>query len=62
MKLHQLLSISAATLLALPASIQAEKQKPNVVFILIDDLGWKDLSCYGSEYYQTPHIDLFAFI
>ena len=32
----------------------------NVVFILIDDLGWSDLGCYGSEYYQTPNIDRLA--
>ncbi|MEO2013984.1 MAG: sulfatase [Fuerstiella sp.] len=32
----------------------------NVVLILIDDLGWKDLGCYGSTYYQTPHIDRLA--
>lgn len=60
MNKRQLLSISAAALIALPASIQAQKQKPNVVFILIDDMGWKDLGCYGSDYYQTPHIDQFA--
>jgi arylsulfatase A-like enzyme len=29
----------------------------NLVFLLIDDLGWKDLGCYGSSYYQTPNID-----
>lgn len=34
--------------------------KTNVVLILIDDLGWKDLGCYGSEYYQTPNIDRLA--
>ena len=34
--------------------------KTNVVLILIDDLGWKDLGCYGSTYYQTPHIDRLA--
>ncbi len=32
-------------------------ERPNIVFILIDDLGWKDLSCYGSEFYETPNID-----
>ncbi|AQQ10393.1 Arylsulfatase [Sedimentisphaera cyanobacteriorum] len=32
-------------------------KKPNIVFFLIDDLGWTDLSCFGSEYYETPHID-----
>jgi arylsulfatase A-like enzyme len=58
-KLH-FLSISATALLTLPSSIQAEKQKPNVVFILIDDMGWKDLGCYGSDFYQTPNIDQFA--
>ena len=38
----------------------ADKPKMNVVFILIDDLGWKDLGCYGSTYYQTPNIDRLA--
>lgn len=32
-------------------------QQPNIVFILIDDMGWRDLSCYGSEFYETPNID-----
>ncbi len=34
--------------------------KKNVVFILVDDLGWKDLGCYGSEFYETPNIDRLA--
>ncbi|MHA1338861.1 MAG: sulfatase [Promethearchaeota archaeon] len=34
--------------------------KPNILFILIDDLGWKDLSCMGSEFYETPNIDSIA--
>ncbi|QHT62840.1 sulfatase [Paenibacillus lycopersici] len=36
------------------------KKKPNVLFILIDDLGWKDLGCYGSTFYETPHLDRLA--
>lgn len=32
----------------------------NVVLILVDDLGWKDLGCYGSDYYKTPNIDQLA--
>ncbi|HAR64946.1 MAG TPA: hypothetical protein DCR55_01845 [Lentisphaeria bacterium] len=33
------------------------KRKPNVVFILIDDMGWKDLGCFGAKLYETPTID-----
>ena len=33
---------------------------PNVLFILVDDLGWKDLSCYGSSFYETPNLDRLA--
>ena len=35
-------------------------RKSNVVFILADDLGWKDLACYGSDFYETPNLDAFA--
>jgi len=35
-------------------------ERPNFVFILIDDLGWKDLGCMGSRYYETPNIDKLA--
>lgn len=35
-------------------------RRPNIVFILIDDLGWRDLSSYGSTFYETPHIDRLA--
>ena len=36
------------------------QDKPNIVFILIDDLGWKDLGYMGSTYYETPTIDRLA--
>ena len=39
---------------------KAEQPKMNVVFFLIDDLGWRDLGCYGSDYYKTPNIDRLA--
>lgn len=41
-------------------SCQTKIEKPNVIFILVDDLGWTDLASYGSEYYQTPNIDKLA--
>ena len=44
----------------LPAPAQDAGDLPNVVMILVDDLGWTDLGCYGSKYYQTPNIDRLA--
>lgn len=37
-----------------------DPQRPNVVFILVDDYGWSDLGCYGSSFYETPNIDRLA--
>lgn len=37
-----------------------ETTPPNFLFILVDDLGWTDLGCYGSEFYETPNIDQLA--
>jgi arylsulfatase A-like enzyme len=38
----------------------AAEPRPNVILILVDDLGWTDLSCMGSELYETPNIDRLA--
>ena len=38
----------------------AVQQKPNIVYILADDLGYGDLSCYGQKHFQTPNIDKIA--
>jgi arylsulfatase A-like enzyme len=37
-----------------------QSRLPNILFILADDLGWTDLGCMGSTYYETPHIDALA--
>jgi len=42
------------------ASQAAANQKPNIVLIYADDLGYGDLSCYGATRVQTPHIDRLA--
>ena len=35
-------------------------RRPNFLFILIDDMGWRDLGCCGSPFYETPHLDRLA--
>jgi len=53
--------------LALPGCMESPRhamtekgRKPNIVFLLVDDLGWTDLGCFGSTFYETPHIDRLA--
>ena len=50
------LAISVGT----PFVAQAESRQPNIVFILIDDLGWMDLACQGNDLVDTPVIDRLA--
>jgi len=42
----------------LAATVQSER--PNILFILADDMGWGDLSCYGRPDYKTPNLDRLA--
>ena len=51
------------TLLVSLASVscsQKDKQLPNIIFVLADDLGYGDLSCYGQQKFSTPNIDRLA--
>jgi len=52
-----LTSISVLLSLAGSYSTIAENQPPNIVFVLIDDLGWMDLACQGNKLVETPNID-----
>ena len=53
-----LLALTACLLLV--SSLVQAADKPNVILILVDDLGWMDLSCQGSDYYKTRAIDQIA--
>ena len=46
--------------LILAGHLSAASKQPNVLFILVDDLGWKDLGCYGHPLHETPNIDNLA--
>jgi len=52
--------LALCVVLLFGASLLGAERKPNVVFILADDLGWTDLGCQGSKFYETPHIDKLA--
>jgi arylsulfatase A-like enzyme len=56
MKSFRLLTIA----FCLAASLARAADRPNIVYVLADDLGWTDLACQGSKYYETPNIDRLA--
>lgn len=61
-RLKQLL-LTLAPVLVLFAGSDAEAQtpeRPNVLFIYLDDFGWRDCGFMGSDYYETPHLDRLA--
>ncbi len=51
---------STLAMLFSPQMASADEQKPNFVFFLVDDLGWTDLSSFGSSFYETPNVDKLA--
>ncbi len=46
--------------LALPHRVQAARKKPNILFVYLDDFGWRDTGYMGSDFFETPHIDRWA--
>jgi arylsulfatase A-like enzyme len=57
--MNPILTLFAALLLAPLAALHAAADKPNILIILADDLGWSDLGCYGGEI-RTPNLDSLA--
>ncbi len=54
----KIITIATLLLVAIPATFAAEK--PNIIVIMADDLGYGDVSCYGATAFKTPHIDRLA--
>jgi len=48
------------TLLLPYLSLYAVAERPNIILVFIDDMGWGDFSCFGNEHAKTPHIDRLA--
>jgi arylsulfatase A-like enzyme len=57
---HLLLLATLASAPATPAAAAPAELRPNIIFILADDLGYGDLGCYGQQRLATPHIDRLA--
>jgi arylsulfatase A len=57
---RQFLACAAGQAFASAAQQSRSQPRPNFVFILVDDMGWRDLGCYGSTFYETPNIDRFS--
>jgi len=53
-------SLAAALPLSACGTKERPRRRPNFVFFLVDDLGWKDLVCFGSPFYETPNVDRLA--
>jgi arylsulfatase A len=54
------ITLVAISFVSLLSPMQAAERKPNVVFILADDLGYRELGCFGQKLIRTPHIDTLA--
>ena len=48
------------SILGLFHQVLSKENRPNIIFVLADDLGWAELGCYGNTFHETPHLDQLA--
>lgn len=51
------MALAALQVMPFASFAQNTDQRPNILFIMCDDMGYGDLACYGQPYIHTPHID-----
>lgn len=62
---HSVVICALSAILLSPSSRAAEPtsgraSKPHIIFILADDVGWGEVSCFGADRFKTPHVDELA--
>ena len=60
MKTTSSILLTQAAWLAITPALAAKSTKPNIIYIMCDDMGYGDLGCYGQQYILTPNIDRMA--
>ncbi|MBI1372240.1 MAG: sulfatase-like hydrolase/transferase [Phycisphaera sp.] len=59
-RLFVVVALAATTAVSVPRVVTAADRKPNIVFILADDLGYRELGCFGQKLIKTPYLDKLA--
>ena len=59
--MNRLLSLFAFLALSCGHIHAVERARPNVVFILADDLGWRDIGCFGSTFHHSQAVSIAGF-
>ena len=60
MKIYLLIALTVFALSDVTRAVAPTTQRPNVLFVFLDDYGWRDCGFMGSDYYETPNLDALA--